>query len=63
MTTPDRTLIMTGATRGIGHEAAKEILRRSPDTSRDPRTAHMVDDVLGGLREISPHVSAVDIDL
>ena len=64
MTTADRTLIMTGATRGIGLEAARDILGRSPGTHlvvlgrRSSAAA-----VLPSLREISPHVSAVDIDL
>ncbi|VXB80173.1 SDR family NAD(P)-dependent oxidoreductase [Citricoccus sp. K5] len=59
-----RTIILTGATRGIGREAAREILRRAPGT-------HLVilgrsasaGEVMPSLREISPHVSTIDIDL
>lgn len=64
MTAATRTLIMTGATRGIGLEAAREVLRRSPGThlvvlGRGSSAA----EVLPGLREITPHVSTVDVDL
>ena len=59
-----RFLLMTGATRGIGLSAAREILRRSPDThlvllGRASSTA----EVLPGLQVVSPHVSTVDVDL
>lgn len=64
MTAANRTLIMTGATRGIGLHAARDVLRRSPAT-------HLVvlgrssssTEILPGLREISPYVSAIDVDL
>ena len=64
MTAANRTLVVTGATRGIGLEAAREILVRSPEThivvlGRGSSAA----EVLPSLREISPHVSTVDIDL
>jgi NAD(P)-dependent dehydrogenase (short-subunit alcohol dehydrogenase family) len=64
MTTPTRTIAMTGATRGIGLEAGREILRRSPDThlvvlGRGSSAA----EVLPGLREVSRHVSTVGVDL
>jgi NAD(P)-dependent dehydrogenase (short-subunit alcohol dehydrogenase family) len=55
---------MTGATRGIGLEAALEILRGSTDThlvvlGRRSSAA----EVLPSLRELSRHVSTVDVDL
>ncbi|MFH9807146.1 SDR family NAD(P)-dependent oxidoreductase [Streptomyces olivaceus] len=64
MTTANRSLIMTGATRGIGWEAARDVLRRRPDTHLVVLgRASSASGILTGLREISPHVSHVDIDL
>lgn len=64
MSTANRTLIMTGATRGIGLHAARDVLGRSLDThlvvlGRESSAA----EVLPSLQEISAHVSTVDIDL
>ncbi|MCD0446557.1 SDR family NAD(P)-dependent oxidoreductase [Glycomyces sp. A-F 0318] len=64
MPAPAHTIVMTGATRGIGFEAARELLRRDAD-------AHLVvlaraasaAPVAPRLREVSPHVSAIDVDL
>ncbi|QIP72667.1 SDR family NAD(P)-dependent oxidoreductase [Streptomyces sp. VN1] len=64
MPTANRSLIMTGATRGIGWEAARDVLRRRPDTHLVVLgRASSASGILTELREISPHVSHVDIDL
>lgn len=55
---------MTGATRGIGFEAAQDVLRRNPEThlvllARETSGAH----ILPRLQEISPEVSMIGTDL
>ncbi|ANY10503.1 short-chain dehydrogenase [Pseudonocardia sp. HH130630-07] len=55
---------MTGATRGIGLEAAQELLRRSPETHLVVLArADSAAQVLPRLRATSPHVSAIEADL
>ncbi|MGJ9413371.1 SDR family NAD(P)-dependent oxidoreductase [Aeromicrobium sp. CF4.19] len=64
MTTATRTIVMTGATRGIGLEAAREVLRRQRDTHIVVLgRASSAAEVLPGLLDISAHVSTVDVDL
>lgn len=64
MSSTSQTIVMTGATRGIGFEAARDILRSSPEMhlvllARETSGA----DVLPRLREISPAVSLIGTDL
>lgn len=64
MSATTQTIIMTGATRGIGFEAARDILRRGPEThlmllARETSGA----EVLPRLQEISPEVSIIGTDL
>lgn len=60
MPTPTRTIVMTGATRGIGRRAAETILRQAPD-------AVLVVLARGGgaadLAASNPNVRTLDVDL
>jgi NAD(P)-dependent dehydrogenase (short-subunit alcohol dehydrogenase family) len=64
MSATTQTIVMTGATRGIGFEAARDILRRSSEIhlvllARETSGAQ----VLRRLQEISPQVSMIGTDL
>lgn len=64
MSETTQTIVMTGATRGIGYEAVRILLRRRPDVhlallARETSGA----EVLPRLQEISPAVSLIGIDL
>ncbi|WP_224386378.1 SDR family NAD(P)-dependent oxidoreductase [Pseudonocardia sp. ICBG1293] len=64
MSTPTHTLVMTGATRGIGLEAAKELLRRDPGVHLVVLArASSAAQVIPQLQALSAHVSAIDVDL
>jgi NAD(P)-dependent dehydrogenase (short-subunit alcohol dehydrogenase family) len=60
MPTPTRTIVMTGATRGIGRRAAETVLRRAPDAvlvvlARGGGAA--------GLAGANPNVRVLDVEL
>ncbi|WP_024874918.1 SDR family NAD(P)-dependent oxidoreductase [Saccharomonospora piscinae] len=64
VTETTETIVMTGATRGIGLEAAKALLQLEPRThlvvlARAASAARVMPDLLA----VSPHVSTVDVDL
>lgn len=64
MAAATQTIVMTGATRGIGVETAEDTLRRSPEThlvvlARDASAAP----ILPRLQKFSPHVSVIVADL
>jgi NAD(P)-dependent dehydrogenase (short-subunit alcohol dehydrogenase family) len=65
ITPPARTIVMTGATRGLGRTAATKLLRDAPDTHLVVLARSGGDAVAHELRAASgnPHVSAVAADL
>jgi NAD(P)-dependent dehydrogenase (short-subunit alcohol dehydrogenase family) len=63
--TPTRTIVMTGATRGIGNVAAIKLLQDAPDVHLVAVARPAVGDVAEELRQASgnPNVSTVTADL
>lgn len=63
--TSDRTLVMTGAGRGIGHIAAIELLRRDPRLHLAVLARSDGERLAGEIarKSGSPHVTAYAVDL
>src|SRR5690625_2540050 len=65
MATPTRTIVMTGASRGIGRRAAISVLREEPDVALVVLARSGGDELAAQLREQSANqnVSALEMDL